>query len=100
MIGDHNECFLLNLQTAFNPGELTGRSTETECMNSKSPMSLCIPRLEGYGRHSLGIESLTNQMDKQTNEINDIMRHSIASNYSFHSKVSGTKYKQIIQSIE
>ncbi|XP_026321428.1 uncharacterized protein LOC113231352 isoform X2 [Hyposmocoma kahamanoa] len=76
----------LSKSTTFNPGELTGRSTGTESTNTKSNMALGVPRLEEYGRHSLGIESLTSQMDKQTNEINDIMRHSIASNYTFHSK--------------
>lgn len=69
---------------------MTGRSTGAEGTNTKTIMTLNVPKLEEYGRYSLGIESLANQMDKQTNEINDIMRHSIASNYSFHSKVSGT----------
>lgn len=80
--------FYKNFQTTFNPGEMTGRSTGAESTNSKFNNGMNIPRLEEYGRHSLGIESLANQMDKQTNEINDIMRHSIASNFSFHSKVS------------
>lgn len=66
---------LYTLQTNFNPGEMTGRSTGTE--------DIAVP----LGRHSLAIENITSLMDKQTSEIQDIMRHSIASSYSFHSKV-------------
>lgn len=65
-----------NLQTAFNPGEMTGRSTGADDFKAMP-----------LGRHSIALESLTSQMDKQTSEIQDIMRHSIATNYSFHSKV-------------
>lgn len=57
---------------------MTGRSTGAEDYKSMQ-MPL--------GRHSIALENLTSQMDKQTSEIQDIMRHSIASNYSFHSKV-------------
>uniref|UniRef100_A0A2A4KAY7 Ig-like domain-containing protein n=1 Tax=Heliothis virescens TaxID=7102 RepID=A0A2A4KAY7_HELVI len=70
-IGD----FSLSKSTAFNPGEMTGRSTGAEDFKAMP-----------LGRHSIALESLTSQMDKQTSEIQDIMRHSIASNYSFHSK--------------
>lgn len=81
--------FYYIFQTAFNPGEMTGRSTGTEDTNSKPNIALSVSRLEEYGRHSLGIESLASQMDKQTNEINDIVRHSIASNtFKCNSKVS------------
>ncbi|VVD01888.1 unnamed protein product [Leptidea sinapis] len=72
---------------AFDPGELTGRSTGTQDGNSLKPMAPT--RAFGqYGRHSTAsvLDSITNHMDKQTSEINDIMRHSIASNFSFHSK--------------
>ncbi|XP_075980447.1 centrosome assembly protein spindle defective 2 isoform X2 [Anticarsia gemmatalis] len=65
----------LSKSTAFNPGEMTGRSTGADDVK---PSAL--------GRHSIALESITSQMDKQTSEIQDIMRHSIASNYSFHSK--------------
>lgn len=55
---------------------MTGRSTGTE---------ESVPKF----RHScFNMESLTTELDKQTNEVQDIMRHSIATNYSFHSKVS------------
>lgn len=53
---------------------MTGRSTGADE----------IPLL---GRHSIALDSITNQMDKQTSEIQDIMRHSIATDYSFHHKV-------------
>ncbi|XP_026744221.1 uncharacterized protein LOC113505626 isoform X2 [Trichoplusia ni] len=67
----------LSKSTAFNPGEMTGRSTGAEDYKlMQMPL----------GRHSIALENLTSQMDKQTSEIQDIMRHSIASNYSFHSK--------------
>ncbi|CAG9564657.1 unnamed protein product [Danaus chrysippus] len=66
----------------FNPGELTGRSTGAEDENIKAATR----EFEEYGRHSVAIDSITSHMDKQTSEINDIMRHSIATNYSFHSK--------------
>ncbi|KAJ2945679.1 hypothetical protein O0L34_g518 [Tuta absoluta] len=74
----------LSRSSTFNPGEMTGRSTGT----SEAPgvSSLTVSNHEQYGRHSIAIDSITSQMDKQTSEIQDIMRHSIASNYSFHSK--------------
>ncbi|XP_050549883.1 uncharacterized protein LOC118272067 isoform X1 [Spodoptera frugiperda] len=65
----------LSKSTAFNPGEMTGRSTGADDFKAMP-----------LGRHSIALESLTSQMDKQTSEIQDIMRHSIATNYSFHSK--------------
>lgn len=68
------ECGIGELSSAFNPVEMTGRSTGAEDMNL--PLS----------RHSIALDSITSQMDKQTFEIQDIMRHSIATNYSFHSK--------------
>ncbi|XP_028177136.1 uncharacterized protein LOC114364968 isoform X4 [Ostrinia furnacalis] len=75
----------LSKSTAFNPGEMTGRSTGTE--EVKPMIDLGTTRtFEDLGRHSSVLDSITNQMDKQTSEINDIMRHSIATNYSFHSK--------------
>ncbi|PZC78867.1 hypothetical protein B5X24_HaOG217061 [Helicoverpa armigera] len=67
--------FSLSKSTAFNPGEMTGRSTGADDFKAMP-----------LGRHSIALESLTSQMDKQTSEIQDIMRHSIATNYSFHSK--------------
>ncbi|XP_026495826.2 uncharacterized protein LOC113400474 isoform X1 [Vanessa tameamea] len=73
----------LSKSTAFNPGEMTGRSTGTE--DIKEPLSSA-RAFEEYGRHSMALESITTHMDKQTSEINDLMRHSIATNYSFHSK--------------
>ncbi|RVE49814.1 hypothetical protein evm_005544 [Chilo suppressalis] len=84
------ECLIGNMSlsksTAFNPGELTGRSTGTDEVNSKSIALGTTRTFEEFGRHSLVLDSLTSQMDKQTTEIEDLMRHSIATNYSFHSK--------------
>ncbi|XP_049875622.1 uncharacterized protein LOC126373545 isoform X2 [Pectinophora gossypiella] len=74
----------LSKSTAFNPGEMTGRSTGADDVPSKSTLGL--PNSEQYGRHSIALDSITSKMDKQTSEINDLMRHSIATNYSFHSK--------------
>ncbi|CAG9788767.1 unnamed protein product [Diatraea saccharalis] len=76
----------LSKSTAFNPGEMTGRSTGTEDVNTKSMVHGVTRTFEEFGRHSLVLDSLTSQMDKQTNEIEDIMRHSIATNYSFNTK--------------
>ncbi|XP_059052741.1 uncharacterized protein LOC131847242 isoform X1 [Achroia grisella] len=80
----------LSKSTAFNPGEMTGRSTGTEGVESnvdQKSMGLSVPQMcEEYHRHSLAIDSITNEMNRQTIEINNIMRHSIATNYSFHSK--------------
>ncbi|XP_073962018.1 centrosome assembly protein spindle defective 2 [Choristoneura fumiferana] len=60
--------------TGFHPGEMTGRSTGTE---------EAVPKF----RHScFNMESLATELDRQTSEVQDIMRHSIATNYSFHSK--------------
>lgn len=79
-------CVYYFCQTAFNPGEMTGRSTGAE--EVKPMIDLGSTRtFEDLGRHSSVLE-ITNKMDKQTSEVNDIMRHSIATNYSFHSKVS------------
>ncbi|CAG4956637.1 unnamed protein product, partial [Parnassius apollo] len=79
----------LRKSTAFNPVEMTGRSTGTEDIKSHTidlgPAKI-EDLLEGYGRHSFALESLTSNLNKQTLEVNDIMRHSIATNYSFHSK--------------
>ncbi|XP_052756926.1 uncharacterized protein LOC113516193 isoform X2 [Galleria mellonella] len=80
----------LSKSTAFNPGEMTGRSTGTGETNSNvgqnsmgvSGLRLC----ENYNRHSIALDSITSEMDKQTSEVKDILRHSIATNYSFHSK--------------
>lgn len=70
---------------------MTGRSTGTEDIKSQT-INLDAPKAEDmfeeYGRHSFALESLTSNLEKQTLEVNDIMRHSIATNYSFHSKVS------------
>lgn len=74
------------MQTAFNPGEMTGRSTGAEDIDVKDQLS-AVRAFEEYGRHSIALDSITSHMDKQTSEINDLMRHSIATNYSFHSKV-------------
>ncbi|XP_023942360.2 uncharacterized protein LOC112048887 isoform X2 [Bicyclus anynana] len=74
----------LNKSTTFNPGEMTGRSTEAVNATGQEPGPS--RAFEEYGRHSMSLDNITNHMDKQTNEIQDLMRHSIASNYSFHSK--------------
>ncbi|XP_039756471.1 uncharacterized protein LOC120631100 isoform X2 [Pararge aegeria] len=74
----------LSKSSAFNPGEMTGRSTEADNANNQDPGSS--RAFEEYGRHSMSIDNITNHMDKQTCEIQDLMRHSIATNYSFHSK--------------
>ncbi|XP_013179911.1 PREDICTED: uncharacterized protein LOC106126685 isoform X2 [Papilio xuthus] len=80
----------LNKSTAFNPGEMTGRSTGTDEVKvhteRKEPSKKPLEAYDEYGRHSFALESLASNLEKQTMEVNDIMRHSIASNYSFHSK--------------
>ncbi|CAK1555661.1 unnamed protein product [Leptosia nina] len=68
------------LSTPFNPGEMTGRSTEADSNQAR----LGIPGYESYGRHSVASESLTSHMEKQTQEVSEVIRHSIA--YSFSSK--------------
>ncbi|XP_045774737.1 uncharacterized protein LOC123873762 isoform X2 [Maniola jurtina] len=73
----------LSKSNAFNPGEMTGRSTEADNANSDPGSSRAF---EEYGRHSMSLDNITSHMDKQTCEIQDLMRHSIATNYSFHSK--------------
>ncbi|CAH2093001.1 unnamed protein product [Euphydryas editha] len=75
----------LSKSTAFNPGEMTGRSTGAEDIDLKDQFGP-VRAFEEYGRHSIALDSITSHMDKQTSEINDLMRHSIATNYSFHSK--------------
>lgn len=55
---------------------MTGRSTEADDYKSV-PM----------GRHSLHLDNIINKMDQQSSEVQNVMRHSVASNYSFHSKV-------------
>jgi hypothetical protein len=76
---------------------MTGRSTGTEDVNPKLIGPYSNRNFEEFGRHSLVLDSITSQMDKQTSEVQDIMRHSIASNYSFHSKVSVIKYLLILR---
>ncbi|KAL4711511.1 hypothetical protein ACJJTC_000527 [Scirpophaga incertulas] len=76
----------LSKSTAFNPGEMTGRSTGTDDVNTNTMNLIACKMFEEFGRHSLVLDSITSQMDKQTSEVHDIMRHSIATNYSFHSK--------------
>lgn len=66
---------------------MTGRSTGAEDIEGQ-PQQGSTRAFEEYGRHSVALDSITSHMDKQTLEINDIMRHSIATNYSFHSKAS------------
>lgn len=70
---------------------MTGRSTGTEEVKAhterKEPGRKPLDAYDEYGRHSFALESLASNLEKQTMEVNDIMRHSIASNYSFHSKV-------------
>ncbi|XP_069360964.1 uncharacterized protein [Maniola hyperantus] len=74
----------LRKSNVFNPGEMTGRSTEADNANNEDPGS---SRAFGeYGRYSMSLDNITSHMDKQTCEIQDLMRHSIATNYSFHSK--------------
>lgn len=65
---------------------MTGRSTGAEEMAANAALAVST---DEYRRHSIAnIDNIENEMNKQTSEIQDIMRHSIASNYSFHSKVS------------
>ncbi|KPJ18726.1 hypothetical protein RR48_10670 [Papilio machaon] len=78
-----------NKSSAFNPGEMTGRSTgtdEVKVHKERKEPGKKPDAYDEYGRHSFALESLTSNLEKQTMEVNDIMRHSIASNYSFHSK--------------
>ncbi|XP_053610235.1 uncharacterized protein LOC128675111 isoform X2 [Plodia interpunctella] len=77
--------FSLSKSTAFNPGEMTGRSTGAQELETK-PLSTTQTLDQQYGRHSIALDSIANEMDKQTNEVHDIMRHSIATDFSFHSK--------------
>lgn len=65
-------------QTAFNPGEMTGRSTEADDVEMRRPL---------YGRHSMTIESIERKMNKQTSDVVDTMRYSICTDATFHSKV-------------
>ncbi|CAF4931365.1 unnamed protein product [Pieris macdunnoughi] len=58
------------LSTAFNPGEMTGRSTEAVDHNEA---------FENTGRHSVALESLTSHMERQTQEVSKLIRHSVAS---------------------
>ncbi|XP_022123822.2 uncharacterized protein LOC110999189 isoform X3 [Pieris rapae] len=58
------------LSTAFNPGEMTGRSTEAVDHNEA---------FESTGRHSVALESLTSHMERQTQEVSKLIRHSVAS---------------------
>lgn len=72
-----SENISLSKSTAFNPGEMTGRSTGADEINSKTAP---------INRHSVTLDSITNKMNRQTLEVQDIMRHSIASEFSFQSK--------------
>ncbi|CAG4952188.1 unnamed protein product [Colias eurytheme] len=74
----------LSKSSAFNPGEMTGRSTGADDL--QNPVTLGTRLFEDYGRHSVALDSITSHMDRQTSEINDLMRHSIATNYSFNGK--------------
>ncbi|KAJ8712374.1 hypothetical protein PYW07_005216 [Mythimna separata] len=67
--------FSLSKSTAFNPGEMTGRSTGADDFKA-------VPT----GRHSLHLDNFMNKMEAQSSEVQSVIRHSIASNYSFHSK--------------
>lgn len=64
---------------------MTGRSTEADSPNIQGVGSS--RAFEEYGRHSLSIDNITSNMDKQTSEIHDLMRNSIMTNASFQSKV-------------
>ncbi|XP_038222519.1 uncharacterized protein LOC119840085 isoform X2 [Zerene cesonia] len=75
----------LSKSSAFNPGEMTGRSTGADDLHNPAPLG-ATRLFEDYGRHSVALDSITSHMDRQTSEINDLMRHSIATNYSFNGK--------------
>ncbi|XP_013189774.2 uncharacterized protein LOC106134308 isoform X1 [Amyelois transitella] len=83
--GDSLGNLSLSKSTAFNPGEMTGRSTGAQEMETKL-MSTTQTLDQQYGRHSIALDSITNEMDRQTTEVHDILRHSIATDFSFHSK--------------
>lgn len=68
-------------QTAFHAGEMTGRSTGADDVSKLA--------FQEYGRYSVsGIDDYEKKLNQQTNDVQEIMRQSIASGYSFHSRVS------------
>ncbi|KAJ0174597.1 hypothetical protein K1T71_009705 [Dendrolimus kikuchii] len=67
----------MSKSTAFNPGEMTGRSTETDDVEVRRPL---------YGRHSMAIENIERKMNKQTSDVVDTMRYSICTDATFHSR--------------
>ncbi|XP_047992837.1 uncharacterized protein LOC125231426 isoform X2 [Leguminivora glycinivorella] len=72
-----SEAGSISKSTGFFPGEMTGRSTGADENLPSIPMGLS---------HTFSLDSLSKQLDVQSNEVNQIMRHSIASNFSLHSK--------------
>ncbi|XP_063537141.1 uncharacterized protein LOC134746630 isoform X2 [Cydia strobilella] len=66
----------ISKSTGFFPGEMTGRSTGTEEN---------LPNVAMGHSHIFNLDSLSKQLDDQSSEVNQIMRHSIATNFSLHS---------------
>lgn len=60
---------------------MTGRSTEANDLNEELENA-------GYSRHSVALESLTTNMERQTEEVSKLMRHSIAHSFSSKFNVS------------
>lgn len=63
-------------QTAFNPGEMTGRSTEAVDFISES-----IPD-DNSMQSKPTIDDMVDLLNKQTSDIKEIMRNSIASGFT------------------
>ncbi|XP_063386496.1 uncharacterized protein LOC134672486 [Cydia fagiglandana] len=72
-----SEAGSIGKSTGFFPGEMTGRSTGAEENFPSVPKGLS---------HTFNLDCLSKQIDDQSNEVNQIMRHSIATNFSLHSK--------------
>ncbi|XP_061718869.1 uncharacterized protein LOC133526329 isoform X1 [Cydia pomonella] len=73
-----SEAGSIGKSTGFFPGEMTGRSTGAEENLPNVPT--------GLSHTFLNLDSLSKQLDDQSCEVNQIMRHSIATNFSLHSK--------------
>ncbi|XP_063365464.1 uncharacterized protein LOC134654015 [Cydia amplana] len=72
-----SEAGSIGKSTGFFPGEMTGRSTGAEENLPNVHMGLS---------QTFNLDSLSKQLDDQSSEVNHIMRHSIATNFSLHSK--------------
>lgn len=69
---------------------MTGRSTGTEDMSIRSLPDKVTMQAEpnvGEAWSTNIVHEMIDKMTKQTTDINELMRHSIASGYSFHSHV-------------